>query len=338
MPLKIIRNDITKMPVDAIVNAANTALKMGGGVCGAIFSAAGADRLQAECDGIGWCNTGEAVITKGYKLPAKYIIHTPGPIWQGGSSGEAQALHNCYISSLTLALKNGLKSVAFPLISSGIYGYPKDQALQVAIAAIGEFLLNHEMAVYLVVFDRKAFILSEKLFSAIEKYIDDNYAEERLLTETGRRLDYELQIMREAETGYHPEPCQSAPAIKKKRDLADVVGQLDESFSEMLLRLIDEKGMTDVETYKRANIDRKLFSKIRSNKGYNPSKVTAVALAVALRLNLDETIDLLNKAGYALSHSNKFDVIIEYFIEEGNFNIFEINEALFAFDQVLLGE
>jgi O-acetyl-ADP-ribose deacetylase (regulator of RNase III) len=146
-----------------------------GGVCGAIFSAAGADELQAECNRIGKCNVGEAVITSGYGLQARYIIHTVGPIWRGGSSGEAGLLHNAYASSLKLALQNQCESIAFSLISSGIYGYPKDQALQIAIAAIGEFLLSHEMLVYLVVYDKKAYVLSERLFSAIERYIDDNY-------------------------------------------------------------------------------------------------------------------------------------------------------------------
>jgi len=326
------------MQIDAIVNAANTALKMGGGVCGAIFSAAGAEKLQEECDRIGKCNVGESVLTNGYSLPAKYIIHTVGPIWHDGSSGEALLLHNCYSNSLALALQYKCRSIAFPLISSGIYGYPKDQALQIAISAIGEFLLNHEMIVYLVVYDKKAYMLSEKLFTAIEKYIDDNYVEEHLDKRRRNIEPYEfrqISNIQEIHTQYNvPAPM---PAQEEKRRLEDVIGQLDESFSQMLLRLIDEKGMTDVATYKRANIDRKLFSKIRSGKGYNPSKVTAIAFAIALGLNLDETRDLLNKAGYTLSRSSRFDVIIEYFIEEGNYNIYEINEALFAFDQVLLG-
>lgn len=169
MPLRIVRNDITKMQVDAIVNAANTALRMGGGVCGAIFSAAGADELQAECNRIGGCNVGEAVITGGYRLPAKYIIHTVGPIWQGGSSNEAQLLHDAYTNSLMLALQNKCESIAFPLISSGIYGYPKDQALQIAVAAIGEFLLSHDMLVYLVVYDEETYVLSKRLLSDIER-------------------------------------------------------------------------------------------------------------------------------------------------------------------------
>ncbi|MDR3542715.1 MAG: macro domain-containing protein [Desulfosporosinus sp.] len=319
MPLKIIRNDITKMPVDAIVNAANTSLKMGGGVCGAIFSAAGTVKLQEECDLIGRCNTGQAVITSAYSLPSKYIVHAVGPIWRGGGSGEASLLHLCYTNSLVLALEHDCQSIAFPLISSGIYGYPKDKALQIAISAIGEFLLKHDITVYLVVYDKKSFVLSEKLFDAIEKYIDDNYVEEHMVAGSSILEPYKK------------------PVRKVKRKLEDVIGQLDEPFAQMLLRLIDEKGLTDVQTYKKANMDRKLFSKIRSSKSYNPSKITSIALAIALELNLDETRDLLNKAGFSLSHSNKFDVIIEYFIEEGNYNIYEINEALFAFEQVLLG-
>jgi len=261
MPLQLVRNDITKMKVDAIVNAANTALKRGGGVCGAIFSAAGAKELQAECDRIGGCKVGEAVISKGYNLPAKYIIHTVGPVWQGGHANEAQLLHNCYINSLNLALKHKCESIAFPLISSGIFGYPKDQALHVAISAISEFLLNNEANVYLVLFDKNAVTLSEKLFTAITEYIDDHYVDERLLKERHRGIEYVAgrAVIRQDEVLYSP-----------SRSLEDVLGQLDETFSEMLLRLIDEKGLTDVETYKRANIDRKLFSKIRSNKDYHP--------------------------------------------------------------------
>lgn len=339
MPMKIIRNDITQMPVDVIVNAANTTLKMGGGVCGAIFAAAGAEKLQVECDSIGNCKVGEAVLTSGHSLPAKYIIHTVGPIWSGGNSNEAIVLHNCYKNSLILASQNKCKSIAFPLISSGVYGYPKDEALQIAIAAISEFLLNHDMMVYLVVYDKNSYALSEKLYSAIEKFIDDNYVDNHHMYEYERYIEScEMKVFNQIveEPKLVNEACSHLTSQKKRR-LEDVVNELEESFSQMLLRLIDEKSKTDVEIYKRANIDRKLFSKIRSNKGYNPSKVTALALAISLELNLDETCDLLGKAGYTFSHSNKFDVIIEYFIKEGNYNIYEINEALFAFDQALLG-
>ena len=328
MPFEIIRNDITKVHTDAIVNAANKALKNGGGVSGAIFDAAGVDKLQEACDKIGKCNVGEAVLTKGYDLPAKYIIHTVGPIWQDGAHGEAMYLANCYMNSLKLALEYDLESIAFPLISSGIYGYPKDQALRIAISTIGEFLLKHDMLVYLVVYDKHAISLSEKLFSSIKKYIDDNYIAEHM-------VNYQLREIQNFESQYLD--CLPTEFIKESRKLDDVMKHLDESFSQMLLRLIDEKNMTDIETYKKANIDRRLFSKIRSDIWYKPSKTTAIAFAIALELSLDETQDLLRKAGFTLSHSSKFDLIIEFFIENENYHIFEINEALFTFDQTLLG-
>lgn len=338
MPLKIIRNDITKMKTDAIVNAANVSLKMGGGVCGAIFSAAGPDKLQAECDKIGKCEVGQAVITKGYDLHAKHIIHTVGPIWEGGENNEAELLYNSYKNSLNLALENNIKSIAFPLISSGIYGYPKDEALRIAISAISEFLLENEMEVYLVIYDKKAMLLSEKLFSTIEKFIDENYVQEQKFNQKRRGIEpYENQSYQLKKVELLEDRNDYTPLPKESRSLEDLMDQLEDTFVEMLFRLIDEKGMTDVETYKRANIDRRLFSKIRSNIDYNPSKPTVIALAIALQLNLDETKDLLAKAGYALSRSSKFDLIIEFFIEERIYNIYEINEALFEFDQMPIG-
>ncbi|SCZ81777.1 macro domain-containing protein [Acidaminobacter hydrogenoformans] len=330
MPLKFVRNDITKMNVDAIVNAANTKLQMGGGVCGAIFEAAGARLLQVECNQIGGCEVGDAVITKGYQLPAKYVIHAVGPIWQGGGNNEEALLKSCYSSAMTLAVEHGLSSIAFPLISSGIYGYPKDEALRVAVTAISEFLMKHELEVYLVMFDKKAFVLSQKLVASIDQYIDDHYVDERMVSERHRGLEH-----------YEVEELESAnrPSARVSRDMSldERLSRLDESFSAMLLRLIDEKGMTDVEAYKRANIDRRLFSKIRSNPDYNPSKATAIAFAIALGLNLRETRELLGKAGYTLSRSSRFDLIVAYFIELEVYDIFKINEVLFAYDQSLLG-
>jgi len=338
MPLEIVRNDITKMKVDAIVNASNSRLKKGGGVSGAIFAAAGADKLQAECDRIGYCAVGGAVITGGYALPAKYIIHTVGPVWEGGKKNEEKLLFSSYTSSLNLALEHGLGSVAFPLISSGIFGYPKDQALRVAISAIGAFLVKHDMMVYLVVFDKTAYRLSDKLFKSIKAYIDENYVE----AHTTPRPQRDTEVLRQLSDAAVYELLEPDAAVAEKpwaapRDLNDVVSQVGESFTEMLLRLIDESGKTDPEVYKRANLDRRLFSKIRSNLQYQPSKNTALALAVALELNLDQTADLLRRAGFALSPSSRFDLVVQYFINEGNYNIFEINEALFAFDESLLG-
>ena len=333
MPLQIVRNDITKMEVDAIVNAANSSLLGGGGVDGCIHRAAGPE-LLAECKTLGGCETGSAKITKGYRLPCKYVIHAVGPRWRDGRHQEQELLESCYRTSLNLAKENGCQSVAFPLISSGIYGYPKDQALKVAIDTISDFLLENDMTVYIVIFDRKAYQIGEKLFSDIAAYIDDNYVDEHTdsRSEQSRRMQM-LSDEPEEETFGAP----LAPMAASAKTLDDALSQIDESFSEMLLRKIDEKGMTDARCYKKANIDRKLFSKIRSDKLYKPSKPTALAFAIALELPLDETKELLMKAGFALSHSNKVDIIIEYFIEHGNYNIFEINEALFAFDQSLLG-
>lgn len=348
MPLQIVRNDITKMRVDAIVNAANSSLLGGGGVDGCIHRAAG-PKLLAECKTLGGCETGSAKITGAGKLPCKYVIHAVGPRWLGGKRGERDQLISCYRTSLELAKDKECETVAFPLISSGIYGYPKDQALRIAIDTISEFLLENDMTVYIVIFDKKAYQISEKLFTDIAEYIDDNYVDEHTddYSERLRRLNafHEKELICEASVCEEADEeidmlmtaAPMAVVSKKAKSLDDALGQIDESFSEMLLRKIDESGMTDAECYKKANIDRKLFSKIRSDKLYKPSKPTAIAFAIALELSLDETKDMLMKAGFALSHSNKFDIIIEYFIENENYNVFEINEALFAFDQSLLG-
>ena len=333
MFLQIVRNDITKMEVDAIVNAANSSLLGGGGVDGCIHRAAGPE-LLAECKTLGGCETGSAKITKGYRLPCKYVIHAVGPRWRDGKHGEREKLISCYRTSLALAKEHGCETVAFPLTSSGIYGYPKDQALKVAIDTISDFLLENDMTVYIVIFDRKAYQIGEKLFSDIAAYIDDNYVDEHTDSRS-ERLRRMQMLSDEPEEETFGAPL--APMAASAKTLDDALSQIDESFSEMLLRKIDEKGMTDAQCYKKANIDRKLFSKIRSDKLYKPSKPTALAFAIALELPLDETKELLMKAGFALSHSNKFDIIIEFFIEHGNYNVFEINEALFAFDQSLLG-
>ena len=352
MPLKLIREDITKLSCDAIVNAANNSLLGGGGVDGAIHRAAGRG-LLAECETLGGCLTGEAKITKGYKLPSKYVIHTVGPIWRGGGEGEEELLRSCYRNSLALARERGFESVAFPLISAGAYGYPKDQALKIAVEEITSFLLAEDMLVYIVIFDKSSFSIGEKLFDDIASFIDDNYIEAHFKSDLKRSARLKNVCIEEAESvAFEPRedafadgvaPGQAASVMKnaaakpKRPSLGDALKNIDESFSEMLLRKIDEKGMTDAECYKKANIDRKLFSKIRSDRHYRPSKTTAIAFAIALELPLEETKDILMKAGFALSHSNKFDIIIEYFITNGNYNIFEINEALFAFDQALLG-
>lgn len=364
MPLQFVRNDITRMEVDAIVNAANETLLGGGGVDGAIHRAAGPELLE-ECRKLHGCRTGEAKLTKGYRLSAAYVIHTVGPVWNGGDHHEKELLSSCYTSSLELAWQHKVKSIAFPMISTGVYGYPKAEALQVAVSAISAFLLEHEMTVYLVLFDRKALQISEKLFQDIQEFIDDHYVElhadspsRRRQREmmTGERADDQISKEASVHPAHHlmHKEMLAYPAAKQTEapdmnedaaaavwfqadTLEEALGQIDESFSEMLLRKIDEAGMKDSECYKKANIDRKLFSKIRKDEQYRPSKQTAIAFAIALELSFDETQDMLRKAGYTLSHSNKFDIIIEYFIRKGEYNIFEINEALFNFDQSLLG-
>lgn len=328
MPLRIVQNDITTLKVDAIVNAANQSLLGGGGVDGAIHRAAGPE-LLAECRTLGGCKTGQAKITKGYRLLAKFVIHTVGPIWRGGGYGGRELLVSAYRSSLELALANGCETVAFPLISSGVYGYPKDQALKVAVDTIGEFLLSHDMTVYLVIFDRAAYTIGGKLFADIAAYIDDCYAD-------AHTDSWETQRRRMALASMPMEEDALAP-IAAPADLDEALSKLDESFSQMLLRKIDERGITDAQCYKKANIDRKLFSKIRSDVHYKPSKPTAMAFAVALELPLEEAREMLEKAGFAFSHASKFDIIVEYFVAHRNYNIFEINEALFDFDQSLLG-
>ena len=328
MPLEIVRNDITKMKVDAIVNAANETLLGGGGVDGCIHRAAGPGLLQ-ECRTLGGCRTGEAKITGAYRLPCRYIIHTVGPVWNGGKYDERKQLVSCYRTSLALAKEHNCETVAFPLISSGIFGYPKDQALRVAVDTISDFLAENDMTVYIVIFDRAAYQIGNKLFADIAAYIDDHYVDAH--TDSRRERMRRMGVVESRMlTAYEDAPMATSGLDK-------ALAQLDAGFSETLLKLIDRSGKKDSEIYKKANVDRKLFSKIRNNPDYKPSKATAIAFAIALELNLDETRDLVARAGYALSASSKFDVIIEYFIRQKKYDIFEINEALFAFDQSLLG-
>lgn len=341
MPIQIIRNDITKIECDAIVNAANPTLCGGGGVDGAIHRAAGPELVQ-ECRTLGGCLTGEAKITGAYRLPCRYVIHTVGPVWQGGTNHEEEKLQSCYRNSLRLAKMYQCESVAFPLISAGAYGYPREQALQIAVSEICGFLTENDMLVYLVVFDRDSFCVSKKLVQDIAEYIDERYVDTHFSPNLSRRFpqppvdtceDRAAPFMGAQPAAKASAAAQAAPLVH----LSDLFGQLDESFSQMLLRKIDEKEMTDAACYKKANVDRKLFSKIRTNPQYKPKKATAIAFAIALELSLDETRELLMKAGYALSHSSKFDLIIEYFISRKEYDIFLINEVLFEFDQPLLG-
>ena len=314
------QGDITTLRCDAIVNAANTELRMGSGVCGAIFHAAGEEKMTAACQKLSPIRTGEAVMTDGFALPAGHVIHAAGPVYQERELAEsALLLTKTYQSALALAAEHRLKSVAFPLISAGIYGYPKDEALSLAVWAIRHFVEDHGMDVYLAFPDKSAFVPEEYLVRDVEEYMAEGAYES-------------VPVL------YDAMPERAVPkALKMPAGLDHWVHHLDEPFNEALLRLIDDKGMTDTEVYKKANIDRRHFSKIRTGKGYTPKKPAILALAIALELDLDEAEDLLAKAGYAFSPSRKFDVIVQYFIIKGQYDIDEINEVLFHYDQPLLG-
>ena len=348
MPFAIVRNDITNMRVGAIVNTANPKPVVGSGTDAAIHAKAGPVLLEAR-QKIGNIPVGCAEITGGFGLDADHVIYTVGPVWRGGLFGEAKLLRACYDSSLKLALDHGCQSIAFPLISTGNYRFPKDKALQIAIAAFSEFLLEHEMLIYLVVFDRGSYTLSEKLFHGVASYIDEHYVGIKEVQEYGenfsrayrpspRRKDWEPEEKCSAGSVPMEQTVPCAPmAMPMAASLPDFLKQEDAGFSETLLKLIDKTGKKDSEIYKKANLTKQHFSKIRNNPHYKPSKPTAIALALALELDLEQTRDFIGRAGYALSNSSKFDLIIRYFIEQGNYNVVEINIALYEFDQSLLG-
>lgn len=394
MAFQIVRNDITKITADAIVNTANPEPTFMAGTDSAIYLAAGADELLAERAKIGPIAEGEVAVTPAFNLDAKYIFHTVGPVWNGGGEGEKETVRKCYLNCLKKASELGIESIAFPLISTGVYGFPKAEALLIATSVFSEFLADHELNITLVVFDNESFTLSGKIFAGVNEYIDENYAAEKISEEYGFTggaaygagfgaaasgagfgsaaeevcEDKEAALIEECEkereerrsrrknllhsvrdyTGLEARGksamavpaasmAQMEAASKPQRSLDDVVKNVSETWSQSLLRLITEKGYTDTEVYKRANADRKLFSKIRSNKDYQPKKATALAFALALKLNIDETKDLLGRAGYALSKSSITDLIVEYFIENQVYDIMTINLALYEHNEPLLG-
>ncbi len=366
MPFEIVRNDILKMKVDAIVNPTDKFLSGSGGLDAKIHYAAG-PALSAACSRLGRCEVGSSKITSAYNLPCKYVIHTVGPAWRGGRRNEKEHLESCYRTCLELALEYGCESIAFPIISSGTFGYPKDKAIEIANAVISDFLDRHDMMIYLVTFDKLAYYISKDLFSAVQSYIDDNYVQ---ASDSDRRPELFYELLSQdfsydiPDNGFTEDACvfpstvpPTPPAVSESPilrsappeewvsysmapesfSLDDALKHIDESFSQMVLRKISEKGMKNSECYKKANLDKKLFSKLVNDVHYRPKKTTALALAIALRLSLPETSELLMKAGFALSHSEKFDIIVEYFIKTGNYDIFQINEILFSYDQPLLG-
>lgn len=335
MPFEIVRNDIVNMRVDAIVNTANPKPVIGAGTDAAIHAKAGPKLLEAR-QKIGSIQAGGAAITPGFGLEAKYVIHTVGPVWRGGLFGEQKKLRSCYDAALALALEHGCESVAFPLISAGNYGFPKEKALQTALAAFSDFLMEQEMRIYLVVFDGDSFRLSEKLMSSVASYIDEHYVQEKKAQEYSRPFPQQMVSNRrqdwEREEYIREEACAlPAPSLE------ELLKKTDAGFSETLLKLIDKTGKKDSEIYLKANLTKQHFSKIRKNPDYRPTKPTAIALALALELDLEQTKDLIGRAGYALTDSSKFDLIIRYFIERKQYNIVEINMTLYEFDQNPLG-
>lgn len=383
MPFQIVRNDITKMHVDAIVNTANPMPGYGAGIDSAVYEAAGKDKLLAKRHEIGAIDRGTSVITDGYQLPAKYIIHTVGTAWQGGKEGEEDIIRSCYRSVFKLASKNDISSLAIPLLASGSYGFPKGIALRIALSEIEAFMSGSDMDVYLVVFDEKSVSLSSELYGDIDEYINDNYVDEKNRVEYPTTYSDNESAIRGSESfagglstatiGSVPrflkankaqkrqkkgsskkagaiensfedeeemlssDMCLSAPIVEEERSLDDVVNNLDKTFMELVFSFADAKGLTDVEVQKKANLDRKAFSKLKCGTTKNPSKATALALAVALELDLDDTKDLLSRAGLALSPCSKQDVIVQYFIEKEAYDIYEINVALFEHGEQLLG-
>lgn len=361
MPFEIVRNDIVNMQVDAIVNTANPRPRIGYGVDAGIHKKAGPELLKVR-EALGDIDIGCVAITPGFNLDAQYVIHAVGPVWLGGTSGEEQLLRQCYDRALKIAWENGCESIAFPLLSAGNHGFPKRIALQIAINAFSGFLMDHDMQIYLVVFSKEAVELSEKLFKAVSSYIDENYIFDKRLDEYGVKDKREIQqkeikelygelnesmLLRRAvayeEDAFHDikgifaGKGVASASLAATSELQLLLDETDAGFSETLLKLIDRTGKKDSEIYKKANVDRKLFSKIRNNPGYKPSKATALAFALALELNLEETQDLIKRAGYAFSHSSKFDIIVEFYIKNGKYDVFELNEVLFAFDQPLIG-
>lgn len=340
MPFSIVRNDIARVNADVLVNAANERLAAGGGVCGAIFDGAGASRMAAACARIGRCPTGSAVTTPGFDLPCRWVVHAVGPIWRGGSHGERELLRSCYRSVFAEVARLGAASVAFPLISAGIFGYPVREALDVARAEASAFLDDHpDMEVTLVVFTRDVVAQGVALLGELREYVDDAYVDNSPhLYDRSAELR-ELCVPDAWPLAAEP-PAAPAPIagdLVPPDELAERLAHLDASFSEALLALIDERGLTDAQVYRRANLSRQLFSKIRSKPDYRPSKPTAVALALALGLTLPQTQELLAHAGLTLSRSSKFDVIVEFYLARGVHDVMTVNEALFAFDQPLLG-
>lgn len=343
MPFEIVRNDITNMQVDAIVNAASRLPRVNAGVDLAIHKKAGPSLLEARKQ-IGVIQPGSAAVTPAFNLDAEYVIHAATPTWTDGLHGEVKLLRQAYDMCLDLAVMHDCDSIAFPLLASGNHGFPKSKALQAAIAAFSEFLMEHEMQIYLVVFNKDSVKLSEQLVQNVSCFIDENYVEAYEQETYGgtngnrRRNHYQMR-----QSMVMPEDCMLAPCVSMPcrkpaaLSLDEFIKAKDAGFTETLLALIKKSGQKNSAIYKKANISKQHFSKLINDPDANPSKSTAIALALALELDLDATRDLIGRAGYALTNSSTFDLIIQYFIEHKQYNVIEINITLYEFDQSLLG-
>jgi O-acetyl-ADP-ribose deacetylase (regulator of RNase III) len=319
MPFYVVRQDIIDMEVGAIVNPTQSEPIIGGSTDLHINKAAGVELLR-ERKTFGLLHTAQAIITKGYNLTAKYVIHTVGPTYIDGKSQEKELLMKTYQNCLNLASENNIESIAFPLISSGHFRFPKGLALDIAIQAFKVFLEEHDMVIYLVVYDNESYQLSKNRLYDVKSYIFQNM-----------HNDYNI------ESYSMFEPLDDRNIISQKRSLKDTLKEVDETFTQKLFRFIKQKNLDDVEVYKNANMTRQHFSKIRSDDYYQPKKETAISLAIGLKLNLDETKDLLQSCGFALSQSSYFDLIIQYFIEHEIYDLYEINLVLYENDQKQLG-
>ena len=353
MPFEIIRDDITHVAADAIVNTANPEPIVGGGTDAAIHRAAGPCLLDARRT-IGAITVGTSVQTPAFDLPAKFVLHTVSPVWIDGAHGEEALLKRSYDAALHLADELQCRSVAFPLLSDGTYGFPKDAALSVAIRAFTDFLLTHDMQILLVVFEREPYSLANGLFGGLKAYIDDHYVGQAEKFEYAgasdvwdrRRRAFAQTPPEKAGSDRKPRTafavlnapraeaeaiCEDAAAYPKaaEQDLEAILKHRESTFSEHLIDLLTECGEKDSDVYHRAEISRQLFHKIINRKDYQPTKSTAIQLALGLRLNLAETQKLLEKAGYALTRSSKADLVVQYFIEHGEYSIVVINTALF---------
>lgn len=342
LPFQIIRNDITKVKADAIVNTANPNVAIGGGVDSAIYKAAGREKLLLARKKIGRLEVGDVALTDAFGLDARYIIHVSGPKWNDGMSGEGECLRGCYDKALNMALYHNCLSIAFPLLATGSYGFPKELGVQIAIDSFTHFLEENEMEITLVVFGDDAVNVSGALVDEVRSYIDDDYVETTIASEYA--LGSMSSVDRFADVrhvpddmkglgGLHTSRCASKPmATESSAESLDeeLKSIYTDSFEKHLRQLINKKGLKNSEVYAAANISKQYFSKIMNGQ-VKPSKEKMLALAVGLRLNVDETIDFLRIAGYALSPISQTDKIVEYFIRRGEYNVIKIDILLFDY-------